>query len=218
MMIQIIKVTEKQIKFTEVILSIIYYFAVQFFYCLSDVLGKKYLNSFIDNVYSFLFKIGIFGLLILTVYGIIVSFIEIDDIYKIFQNFSSLSPGIYILDLIFSLLFEIGLWLTIYYFTPCHYIIFETFGDFLEIILSHLEKNQSFNKKYSTEQKYSFFILYPILIFIVLVFNEIIILNFCNLSYNTKIKISEREKVECIESMNNNILMNDLNEDYDDDN
>lgn len=182
-----------KIKFINVIKSIIYYFAVQIFYCLSDVFGKKYLNSFIENIYYFLFKIGIFGLIPLCLYGFIISFVDIDKKYKIFQHFSEISFGIYILDLFFSCLFEIGLWLTIYYFTPCHYIIFEVIGDFLEIILSRFEDKDNDNL-YSKGQNISYFIIYPIIIFIVFVFNEIIILNFCDLSYNTKVKIMEREK------------------------
>ena len=183
-----------RIQFKNVILSIIYYFAVQLFYCLSDVLGKKYLNSFIENIYFFLFKVGIIGLIPICIYGLVVTFINIENNYKIYQNFSDISFKIYILDLFFSCLFEIGLWLTIYYFTPCHYIIFEAIGDFLEIILSKYEKND--NSNYDSGQLISFYIIYPIIIFIVFVFNEIIILNFCNLNKNTKVKIMEREKKE----------------------
>ena len=207
-----------EIGFKEILLTIIYYFAVQLFYCLSDVLGKRYLNSFIDNIYSFLFKIGIVGLIPLTIYGIIVSFTDINVKYKIFQNFTNISPRIYILDLFFSILFEIGVWLTIYYFTPCHYIIFECIADFLEIIVSELEDNKSFDDLYCDKQKITFYILYPILILIVLIFNEIIILNFCNLSYNTKDKIMEREKNENFSSnINENRLMANIIEDDDDD-
>jgi len=185
--------------FVGVLLSIIYYFVVSILYCLSGVLGKRYLNTFIDSIYSFLFKIGIVGLIPLTLYGIIISFVNIDNNnIKIFQIFYDISFGIYLLDLFFSLLFEIGLWLTIYYFTPCHYIIYESIADFLEIILSELENKQSFDEIYSKEQKITFFILYPIFIFIVLVFNEIIILNFCNLSFNTNIKIMERERKDIL--------------------
>ena len=207
------------IGFKQVILSIIYYFGVQLFYSLSDVLGKKYLNSLVGNVYSFLFKVGIIGLIPLTIYGIIMVFVNPKDInIIIFQNFVGLSPWIYILDLIFSLLFEIGLWLTIYYFTPCHYIIFELIADFLEIILSEFEDNIKFDERFDYRQKISFFILYPILIFIVLVFNEIIILNFCNLSYNTKIKIMEREKRDSLlKEKIDNKLMDEIEEDNSDD-
>lgn len=197
-----------EIKFKKIVLSIIYYFAVQFFYGLSDVLGKKYLNSFIENVYFFIFKVGIIGLIPICIYGIIVSFIDIDNKYKVFQHFSGISYELYALDLFFSCLFEIGIWLTIYYFTPCHYIIFEAIADFLEIILSKFDEKDKL--KYTSGQQISFFIIYPIIIFIVFVFNEIIILNFCNLDYNTKVKIMEREKMDVfINEMNDMKLMPD---------
>ena len=94
----------------------------------------------------------------------------------------------YILSLIyfFSWLFEIGLWLSMYYFSPCYYFIFETISDFLEIFFGY--------KNFEVGQLISFFILYPILIFGLLVFNEVIILNFCGLDYNAKLKIMEREE------------------------
>ena len=93
-----------------------------------------------------------------------------------------------LLYLFFSCLFELGLWLTIYYFTLCHYIIFETLANIIDIIFS--------DKDYSKGQIISSIILYPILFFSILVFNEIIILNFCGLNYNTKREIMEREKYD----------------------
>ena len=105
---------------------------------------------------------------------------------KFFQVFSNVPILYFIIDLFFSWLFEIGLWLSMYYFSPCYYFIFETISDFLEIFFGY--------KKFEVGQYISFFILYPILIFGLLVFNEVIILNFCGLDYNTKLKIMEREE------------------------
>ena len=202
------------VEFKKVIIGIAYYFLVQFIYCFSEILGKRYLNMFIDNIYSFLFTIGIASLIPLAIYGIIISFIETDSENKIFQNFSGL--GIYFIDLLFSVLCQMGIWLTIYYFTPCHFIIYESIGDFLEILLKDFEYDNSFNEIYDKGQQISFYILYPILIFIVLVFNEILILNFCNLSFNTKIKIMERGKNDIYnKEMNDNRLFYDENEDDD---
>ena len=42
----------------------------------------------------------------------------------------------------------------------------------------------------------TFYIIYPIVIFIVLIFNEIIILNFCGLQYNTRYYIMLRQKID----------------------
>ena len=76
---------------------------------------------------------------------------------KFFQVFSNVPILYFIIDLFFSWLFEIGLWLSMYYFSPCYYFIFETISDFLEIFFGY--------KNFEVGQLISFFILYPILIF-----------------------------------------------------
>lgn len=182
-----------QINFKEVIYTIIYFLFLQFFYCLSDVLGKKYLNTHVDNFYFFLFKIGIIGSIPFLLFATITYFTGISEKYEIFQIFPKIKIFTFLLDLLFTFLYEVGLWLTIYYFTPCHYFIFETIADFLEIILSKLDNSGS---QYVKEQLITFFILYPILLFAIFVFNEIIIINLCGLEYNTAINIMEREEKE----------------------
>ena len=51
------------------IIDLINYLCCQIFYCLIDVLGKKYLNKYIESPYLFLFKIGIIGLIPMTIYA-----------------------------------------------------------------------------------------------------------------------------------------------------
>ena len=120
-------------KLTGIIQININYILVQFFYCLSDVLGKKYLITYIDHLYLFLFKIGIIGLIPMITFGIITLFINIDEKYQLFLIFNSTDIWINLLDLFFSFMFQLGLWLTIFYLTPCHYIIYESISNFLEI-------------------------------------------------------------------------------------
>jgi len=175
------------------IIDIINHLFCQIFYCLIDVLGKKYLNKYIESPYLFLFKIGIIGLIPMTIYGIVIHYTNFDDInWQIFQIYSKTHFYVYIIDLFFSLLYKIGAWLTIYYFSPCHYIIFNAISDFFEVILSQFENENNNDEKYHPTQKITFLVLYPILIFIVLVFNEIIVLNCCGLNYNTKDEITSR--------------------------
>ena len=50
--------------------------------------------------------------------------------------------------------------------------------------------------QYHIIQEITFYILYPIVIFFVLIFNEIIILNFCELNKNTKYQLNIRQKVD----------------------
>ena len=82
-------------------------------------------------------------------------------------------------------------------------------SDFIEVLLTIFiknDQNKGFDESYNIVQKITFYVLYPILIFIVLVFNEVIILNFWGLSYNTKAKIREREKSD----IDTNIINQDL--------
>jgi len=186
------------------------YFLVQLVYCLSDVLGKKYLNTYLDSPYLLLFKMGIVGIVPIIIYGIIIEFLNVDnEDHKIFSCFKTIFFPFYLIDLIFTILYEIGIWLTIYYFSPCHYIVFEMISDFIEVLLTIFiknDQNKGFDESYNIVQKITFYVLYPILIFIVLVFNEVIILNFWGLSYNTKAKIREREKSD----IDTNIINQDL--------
>ena len=172
----------------DLLFSILYFFSYELLFCLSDVLGKKYLNIYIDEIYFFLFKIGITGLIPLLIYDTIAYYCGLND------NFHGIIKSIYendieiwhhLLNVFSSLLLKIGLWLNIYYFSPCHFIILETLGDFFEIIFLII-KNEDNEDSFELGHKITFFIFYPIMIFAVLVFNEIIILNFCGLSYNTK--------------------------------
>ena len=65
----------------EILKSFFYFFCSEIFYCLGDVLGKKYLNSYIDGVYLFLFRIGITGLIPILLFDIIAFSIGIDPKY-----------------------------------------------------------------------------------------------------------------------------------------
>ena len=204
------------IKIKELIIDIINYLCCQIFYCLIDVLGKKYLNKYIESPYLFLFKIGIIGLIPMTIYGIIAHFKNFDDKnLQIFKLFFDVPIYVYLIELLFSVLYKLGAWLTIYYFTPCHYIIFNTISDFFDVILSQFvnDDNES-NEKYHPTQKITFFILYPILIFISLVFNEIIVLNCCGLNYNTKEEIATRGEKD----MHLNIIEEDNSNEFNDGN
>ena len=197
------------LKTSEIIGGIFYFFCSEISYCLGDVLGKKYLNTYRDGVYLFLFKIGIVGIVPIIIYDIIAFSCGLDPKYHgvIQIIFVEGRIGEFLLNLFFCLLFEISLWLTIYNFSPCHFIILETLGDFCQIIISLIKGN---NKNYDNKQIITFLILYPVIIVSVLVFNEIIILNFCRLNYNTKYYIMkrEREEIDCSVS-EENLLSND---------
>ena len=185
----------------DIILNIIFFAVHQLFYCLLDVLGKKYLNIYFDNIYFFMFKIGICGLIPVLFYDIMVK-IFFDDprnkyqgVISYFQDsLNETSKIIYFLiDLIFGTIWLISLWLTIYYFSPLHFIILEVLTEFLEIIFNIKDDDEN---KYKNGQIVAFYVLYPIIIFSILIFNEILILNFWGLNYNTKKYIMKRQEID----------------------
>ena len=172
--------------------SLLYIFSYEKLYCLLNVLGKKYLNSFNDSVYLFLFKIGLIGLPPLMIYDLIANVSGLsEDYHGIFETiFHHFEIWKFLRDFIYSVFVDIGIWLTINYFSPCHYIILDIVYNFLGIIIDYI-KDEDY--VYSKEEKITFMIFYPILIFDLLVFNEIVILNFWDLNKNTKLYIMERE-------------------------
>ena len=195
--------------------SFIYYFSFELFYALVNTLGKKYLTKFIDNVYLFLLKIGIISIIPLLIYDLIAYYSGIDDKYHgiIRLLFFKLNILDIFLNLIFDILYFLGIWLTIFYFSPCHLIALLLLEDFLNIIFflyfsDYGVNDEIFKDIYNQEQEITFYIVYPIIFLAVLIFNEIIIINFCGLNYNTKFYIIEREKAES----DINSLLNEDNE------
>lgn len=198
------------VSFPDVIIAFIYFGITQTLYSLSNVLGKKYLNLYMDNVYLFLFKIGIINIIPIIIIGLIGLIINLDERNQLFQIYGKINIWIYFIDLFLTVLYEMGFWLTIYYFSPCHCIIFESISNFIKFILSRTIQNKD---DFSSGELITFSILYPIFIFIALVFNEIIILNFCRLNYNTKKEIMKREKIDAFEP---NSSPADINVEYED--
>ena len=163
------------IDFSDVIKSFFYFSLYEIFLCLFDVLGKKYLNLYMDGVYLFLFRVGIIELTLFLLYDLFTFFIDLNEYYQgIIKYIITKNMYLDILpDIASGIIFMIGLWLTIYYFSPCHFIIINVILDIIETI-TKIIKNNTFKKG----QIITFCILYPVLIFAVLLFNEVIILNF----------------------------------------
>jgi len=102
----------------------------------------------------------------------------------------------FLLYIFLQFIYNLGLGIATYYFTPCHTIISENIMEFEFYIYDYSD-----NKKYWIKEKfYLNFYLFPVIHIInficSLIFNEIIILNFCNLDYYTIKRIKEREKLE----------------------
>ena len=183
-------------------------------YSLYDVLGKKYYNTYMDSPYHLMFVIGVISLVLLILYEIITVLIYgIADnsyngiIYQIktyYKDYTYWYPFIFIIDVINEFLMFAGIMLTIYFFTPCHFIISES----LSQIVSTIVENSL--DEYNKYLKIIIFILYFIIVFSSLIYNEVIIINFCSLSKNTKKKISDRELID--KDMRLNLLEHEMDE------
>ena len=204
------------VTFKDFILAFIRLLIIDFFYCLHDVLGKKYLNTYMDGVYLYMFKFSLIAGITLLIYDIFAYFINIDKKYHgIIIAITTYPFSFWLIMFIFTSIFDLGTWLIFYYFSPCHFIILKTLLELVDLI-HILIKNEDNKDSYTQEQKITFFILYPVLIFGLLVFNEILILNFWTLQYNTKKYISKRELIE--RDIRNSLNSNDSQDIEDNDN
>ena len=202
---------------TCVLKHICYFLSTQFFFCLNNVLGKKYLNLYFDNIYLFMSKMGFFGLIPMLLNDIFVELFFNDSDAKyhgiiIYFRLLFKTPKyiyLFLLDLLFGAFYQIGLWLTIYYFSPLHFIILEVMGEFVETTFNIIKPEWQDKEKYKKGLVILYYIFYPLVIFSVLTFNEIIILNFCELDYNTKKGIMLRQKIDCAYNSSENTRESD---------
>ena len=183
------------IKSEYILSSIIYYIFFSLIFSIYDVLGKKYMNDFYRSPYFMMLMIGIINSFLLIIYDIFAYYFnrEISGIIIGFKdNITNVGKFFaFILDIILAFIWNLGIWLTIYFFTPCHFFISDYISKYIEYLI-----NNNTSDFYSTTNTIIFSSFCLINFFCILVFNEVIILNFCNLDYDTKKRIRERMKYE----------------------
>ena len=177
----------------EFVIATFYFAFYSFSFGLYDILTKKYMNDFYKTPYFIMFMIGIINTALLLIFDIFAYFLN-RDISGIIIGFqkninSALNVFYFIGTLIFEFLWVLGIKLTIYYFTPCHFSLLEYIAEYISYIKFVIESDEDF---YSTTNVIIFTIAYIINFFCCLVFNEVLILNFCKLDFNTKKRIQER--------------------------
>ena len=195
--------------------SFLYYLFYFLLFSLYDVLIKRYLNSFYSNFLLLIAMIGLINSICLIIYDLCAYYLksEISGVIFGFKNNIN-SPSnffLFLLDLIIEFIWIFGIFLTIYIFTPCHYFIPEYISEFCYYIKTAFNSKEEF---YSTFNIIIFSISYVIIFFCCLVFNEVIIINFCKLDYNTKKRIQERMNLE--KANNENILDDNSDSDEED--
>ena len=180
------------------ILSLLFIVSIVVLFCLYNNLAKRYFNVYMGSPYYLMFVIGLISICLIFPYEVITviafgkntSFNGI--FYQMEKNFekTSLYPLIFIGDIISAFLWIAGIILTIYFFTPCHFIICESISQILSALISHTLD------ELSVARQVIIYILFFIIFLGSLIYNEIFIINICSLSKNTQKHIIIRQKEE----------------------
>ena len=179
----------------------LYLLIIMCFYSLYNVLEKNYYNKYFDSPYHFMSIVGLFSLIVISIYEIITDLIfGIDTSFNgilfqikeyIKENGFLLFLLFFIIDIVTAFLWLLFITLTIYDFTPCHFIISEIISQIATTII-----NLYILDNYDIIIKIFIFILYGFILFASLVYNEVIIINIEKLNKNTKISMDAEESRE----------------------
>ena len=169
-------------------------------YALYNVLEKIFFNSFMTSPYYLMFIIGVITLVLIIIYETITCLAFGDNkdfngaFYQIKYNIKNIKlyPLLFIGDVISAFLWVGGIHLTVYFFSPCHFIISESISQILSTIINNSLEG------YNIAAAIVIYILFVIIIFASLIYNEIIILKFWKLNKNTKKHITKRSNSELL--------------------
>ena len=184
------------------------------FYSLFNIMEKRYYNKFVDSPYHLMYVIGLFATILILVYEIFTVIIfGIDSnlngifyqFYKNCERFQYLYILIFISDILTAFIWLWGIQLTVYFFTPCHFIISESISQIISFFI-----NDTISE-YSDGEQATIIIFFIIIIFATLIYNEVLIINICSLSNNTKKNINLRQLRES-ESILTNIDLDEPSE------
>ena len=183
------------------------------FYSFENIYAKILLSIDSISPYTILLYRGVIVGIITFIFSIIFIFVDIPDengensivftrFWKIYKNkeCTLYTIGIALINFIFNL----HIFFIIDKFSPSHYTIatiLDSFGSLLiAIFKGDIEILDFFSK----------FILYLILIFAGLIYDEMIILNFCGLQKNTKLFLENQSKIEMLQTTINETNENNI--------
>ena len=195
--IDIIQIMKETVDFDIFLVSILYLIVTFGLYSLYDILIKLHLETYSGDPYQLMFYIGFFSLILITIIDLFYYFFKIyifgkDVINEINDNFSFRYILLIIFDILVGFLWQSGIFLTIYYFTPCHLIISEIFCEYFAKLIAWIIKKLI--DVWYIKMIYSF--LYFIMLISSLIYNEVIIIKFCSMEENTYKYIALRQKIE----------------------
>ena len=174
-------------------------FLKQIFFALYNVIAKYVMEKKYVSVYEFSFYVGLFNLIVFLIFSIFdYYFLKWTKFMEYFDNFD-ITQLFIILGIVFT---QLGINITSLFTaknnSPCHVFIIFVFGQIAYYVY------------FSGDFKLiiiliTIFIL-VIILFLSLIFNEIIEINFCKLSYNTKRNIMKRAEDDVIFKSDNDSL------------
>jgi hypothetical protein len=173
-------------------------FIIDSLYGVYDTAQKWYFNAYMDSPYHLMFCVGLISVVIILIYETItcVSFSK-DEVfngifYQIELNYedNNLYPLIFLGDIISAFFWVAGIHLTIYFLSPCHFIISESISQILSTLINNSLEGRSI------AIKVVIYILFSLIIFASLIYNEVIIINLFSLNKNTQKNIEERANSE----------------------
>ena len=194
-----------------------YFLFYTLLYGLFNVLTKLYFNIFFRSIYYILLFIGTFVCFFMLFYDII-AFYKNQDLSGVIIGFKNNINNagnffLFLFDLVLQFIFNVGILLTIYIYSPFHFITSEFISELLKYYIStiefyHFDKKGNYDFIYSTVNIIVFSIIFFINLICSLIFNEIIILKFFGLEYYTKKFINKRGRLESLEIFNDNETIN----------
>ena len=168
----------------DIIEVVIKYFSeVIFSLCL--VLNKFTIEKKFASPYEICFFQGVINLFLYIICLII--FNDLDDFFSYWNEINNIEIYLFLILMFIQFIFNLFIFITLKYFTVCHILII--------IVIAELEPfcrdlvNNNFNS-------IIIIIEFICLLFILLIFNEIIEINCCGLQKNTKKNIIKRAEIE----------------------
>ena len=174
-----------------------FYFFFALFHSILLVFGKYFMDKYNINPYTLMFIIGITNICIFIVIATLRYLITSEsDVFSGYTEYitSNNTFLLFIADIISQFFYNLGSWITVYYFTPLHTIISENAIEIYYNVIYIKGNLENLKGKYLLMS--AIYIALVINIICSLIFNEIIILKFCKCDYYTRIRIEEREKEE----------------------
>ena len=187
--------------------SLLYFILVYGIYAISDVFIKKHFEIHTNIPYHLMFFLGLFSFILIIPLDLFVYFYDNESFYElnivesdIIKQIKSyvLNKSIscfflwFIVDIINQFFLLGGLILTLYYFTPCHFIISRTLSEFLSKCIRWITRKDK-------DEWYFiiiYIILYIIIIFSSLIYNEVVIIHLWSIEENTSKYITFRQRLE----------------------